>query len=726
MNDTESRVGTRFGPYRLVRLLGRGAMGEVYEAEDTRKNRMVALKLISQQYSGNSMYVARMRREADTAGRLTEPHIVPIHDYGEIDGKFYVEMRMIDGVSLGTLLKRFGPLAPARAVAIVRQIAAALDAAHDNHVTHRDVKPENILVTRDDFAYLVDFGLARAAADPALTQAGMAVGTYNYMAPECFSAKNVTYQADIYALTCVLDECLTGKPPYQSHTVERLIAAHLLQPAPQPSQLRPGKVPVAFDQVIAKGMAKNPEERYWSAGDLANAAHDALTTNEQRQEATILRQGDNADLVAKPAFGPPYPSGQETVARPEPGGSGNWPESGVASVKPNTGPPTAHIGTTTDPIRWPNQPRVPPAARDAAHQQAPIGPTSWLSQSGAPPASPSAGDQQTRVGTFVGATNGPGRPGVPSSARSGVSPAQGRPSQPEPTTRPPNKRKLWIFAAATVVLVVAAGVIALVVMKPSGPSTSAHGQSVVPFSGLNFRLSPGGVAVDSSGTVYVSSQTMKGRIVTLAAGSTSPTELPFSGLYEPQGLAVSGSGKIYVTDFNNRVVMLAPGSNHQTELPFDGLSYPEGVAEDAQGNVYVADRGNNRVVKLAAGSNTQTVLGFNGLKNPDGVAVDSTGNVYVTDTDNNRVLKLDAGTSNQSVLPFGDITTPWGINVDSSGNIYVTEHDSNAVVKLAAGSTGPTPLPFTDLNTPLSVAVDKDGTVYVADRGNGRVVKYVP
>ncbi|MGH3634469.1 MAG: serine/threonine-protein kinase, partial [Mycobacterium sp.] len=158
-----------------MRLLGRGGMGEVYEAEDTRKHRVVALKLISEQFSGNSVFRARMQREADAAGRLTEPHVVPIHDYGEIDGLLYLEMRLIDGTDLSTLLKRSGPLNPPRAVAIVRQIAAALDAAHAAGVTHRDVKPENILITGDDFAYLVDFGIARAAADPGLTQTGTAM-----------------------------------------------------------------------------------------------------------------------------------------------------------------------------------------------------------------------------------------------------------------------------------------------------------------------------------------------------------------------------------------------------------------------------------------------------------------------------------------------------------------------------------------------------------------------
>jgi len=332
VNGTISRVGLRFGPYQLRRLLGRGGMGEVYEAEDTRKHRIVALKLISPQFSTDATFRARMQREADTAGRLTEAHIVPIHDYGDIDGQFYVEMRMIDGISLRTLLTNYGPLNPARTVAIVHQVAAALDAAHANGVTHRDVKPENILITNDDFAYLVDFGIARGATDPGLTQSGVALGTYNYMAPERFTGDDVTYRSDIYALACVLGECLTGAPPYRADSVERLIAAHLLEPAPRPSQLRPGRIPPALDPVIGKGMAKNPADRYFTAGDLAAAAHSALAAPEQQQEAAILRQGANATLLASNY---PGSGASETVVRPVP-----WrPSGGYARHLGPPGPP---------------------------------------------------------------------------------------------------------------------------------------------------------------------------------------------------------------------------------------------------------------------------------------------------------------------------------------------------------------------------------------------------
>ncbi|OBK21689.1 protein kinase [Mycobacterium asiaticum] len=288
-----SRVGTRFGPYFLKRQLGSGGMGEVYEAVDTVRQRVVALKLLSERLSHDPVFRMRMQREARNAGRLQEPHVVPIHDYGEIDGQLYLDMRLIEGTHLALLLERFGPVTPPWAVALVHQIASALDAAHAAGVMHRDVKPENILVTQDDFVYLVDFGIASAATDEKLTQIGTAVGTWRYMAPERFSDGEVDHRADIYSLTCVLHECLTGTPPYRADSAGMLITAHLMAPIPRPSQLRPG-IPVAFDAVVARGMAKRPEDRYASAGELATAARQALSAPHQAQEFRILKRSEEA------------------------------------------------------------------------------------------------------------------------------------------------------------------------------------------------------------------------------------------------------------------------------------------------------------------------------------------------------------------------------------------------------------------------------------------------
>src|SRR6202011_5827880 len=342
-DDTESRVGTDFGHYHLRLLVGRGGMGEVYEAEDTRKERIVALKLLPVAMSNDPVFRKPLQREAHSAGRLQEPHVVPIHDYGEFDGVLYVDMRFIQGTDLRKMLSRYGPLTPARAVAIVSQIASALDAAHESGIMHRDVKPENILITRDDFAYLVDFGIANAATDEKLTELGTAVGTYAYMAPERFCNAEGTSRADIYALAAVMHECLTGSPPLKGDSVSVVISAHLMQPIPRPSTVRP-VIPVVFDDVIARGLAKRPEDRYASAGDLAAAAHDALTSSDRDKAATILARGEAATQAFTGVPPPPsYPPSQPTTppqftAPPSGPPSGSVPP--YQTMPPPSVPPT--------------------------------------------------------------------------------------------------------------------------------------------------------------------------------------------------------------------------------------------------------------------------------------------------------------------------------------------------------------------------------------------------
>ena len=296
MNDTArgSREGSQFGNYFLKRLLGHSGMGEVYEAEDTNRQRIVALKVFPPVFSHDLVFCARLQRQARIVSQLKEPHIVPIRDYGEIDGQQFLDMDLIGGTDLSTLLKRQGALSAPRAVAIVHQIVSALDAAHAMGVVHGDIKPENILITRDDFAYLVDFGIADAAPRKGVDRViGSAVGTWKYTAPERFTAPVVNLQVDIYALTCVLHECLTGSPPYWADTVGALISAHLIEPAPQPSVAQTAISP-AFDQVIARGMAKDPAQRYASAGDLAEAAYQALSEPDQDRAADILKLSQHA------------------------------------------------------------------------------------------------------------------------------------------------------------------------------------------------------------------------------------------------------------------------------------------------------------------------------------------------------------------------------------------------------------------------------------------------
>jgi len=292
VTGVNSRVGTTFGKYKITGVLGKGGMGEVYRAYDTAKGRTVALKILSDQFSRDETFRTRFLRESHAAAILQEPHVIPIHDWGEIDGSMYIDMRLVQGQTLHDLIKQ-GPLEPARAVSIISQIASALDAAHDERLIHRDVKPQNIIVTPADFGYLVDFGIAEAKGDTRLTMTGTHIGSFAYMAPERFLDQGVTAAVDVYALACVLYEALTARSPFLSDSMEQVIAAHISSPPPRPSLVNPN-VPASLDEVIARGMAKDPDDRYGSAGALGRAAQKALKADRRASPDAATMLGPQA------------------------------------------------------------------------------------------------------------------------------------------------------------------------------------------------------------------------------------------------------------------------------------------------------------------------------------------------------------------------------------------------------------------------------------------------
>jgi eukaryotic-like serine/threonine-protein kinase len=288
--------GTTFGRYQLLELIGRGTTGRVFRAvntEATVTNEVVALKVLAPELTENAAFVEQFGRDVPAAAGLNNRHVVPIHNFGEIDGRLYVDMRLIEGSNLGRLIRNEGGrILPARAVAIIEQVATALDGAHRAGLVHRDVKPSNILLASRDFVYLTDFGMARSAADTATSSMGHVPGAY--MSPERFSGAGDS-RSDIYSLACVLHKCLTGQQPFPGDTLEEQRAGHLTAPPPRPSTFSPAIAPT-FNAVLAAGMAKSPSARYQTASQFAEAARAAL---------------DNR-------FSPPSSAGQQPAGRPAP------------------------------------------------------------------------------------------------------------------------------------------------------------------------------------------------------------------------------------------------------------------------------------------------------------------------------------------------------------------------------------------------------------------------
>ena len=274
------RVGTTFGPYRIDDLIGRGGMGEVYRAYDTVKDREVALKLLPRELAKDASYRERFQREARVAARLQEPHVIPIHDFGEIDDILFMDMRLVRGKDLRAVLRRPDHMDVAFAVEVARQVADALEAAHTDGLVHRDVKPENILLLPSGFAYLADFGIASRSDEVRLTSTGTAIGSFAYMAPERFQDEPVGPATDIYSLGCVLYECLAGEPPFPRSSVPSMIQAHLNDAPRRLTSVR-GDVPPALEKVIARAMAKDPAQRFGTAHEFGRAATAALEASGQ-------------------------------------------------------------------------------------------------------------------------------------------------------------------------------------------------------------------------------------------------------------------------------------------------------------------------------------------------------------------------------------------------------------------------------------------------------------
>jgi serine/threonine protein kinase len=267
--------GVQIGGYRLGPQLGEGASGVVYSARDA-AGEHVAVKILRTERDDDPVARARFRREAELAAEIDSRHVAPILELGESEGRTYLVLAFYPGGSLAARLRNDGALPLPDVVDIAAQLGRGLDALHQHDILHRDVKPSNVLLDGEGVAALSDFGLARTPGSTRLTEDGQILGTPHYLAPELIEGRDATRASDVYALGCVLYECLVGRPPFEGRSPAEVGFAHLVERAVDPGELRP-RLPPGVGAAVLNAMAKDPQERATSATALARMLHVAST-----------------------------------------------------------------------------------------------------------------------------------------------------------------------------------------------------------------------------------------------------------------------------------------------------------------------------------------------------------------------------------------------------------------------------------------------------------------
>lgn len=683
-------AGTPFGRYQLERLLGHGGMGQVWSAYDTDTDRRVALKVLPAELAADPVYRERFRREAHTVAAMREPHVVPIHGYGEIEGRLYLDMRLVDGIDVKALLARDGPLPPPRAVTIIEQVAAALDAAHAERLVHRDIKPANILVCANDFVYLVDFGIARAAGESVLTSTGAVVGTFSYMAPERLTTGQADARTDVYALTGVLHECLTGGRPFPGDSYEQQITAHLTAPPPRPSLVRPG-VPAGFDEVVARGMGKNPDERYASAGELAAAARAALTSSADTEE-TVTISGPKLTAPEPESTAPPPPPAPEAAATvrrsdlpappppPAPEAAVTVRRSDLAALIPP--PRAAQLPVRASRRRW-----LPLVVALLSIGAIAIGAIVYwaLTERGTRDAGPVTTSRVVGPATIVTATIQVGR------SLSGVAVAPGTHTV---YTTSPNDGTVSIIDA----------------VSRTVTATIAVGQS------------PDGIVIDAGTRTIYTANPDHGTVSVIDAVSRIVTATITVGRNPGEVAVDSGTHTVYAANFADSTVSVIDAISRTVTATIPVGQNPDGIAVDQTTHtVYVTNSTNGTVSVLDGTSRTVTATIAVG-QGPSRVAVDPvTHTVYVTNYIDRTVSVLDAASrAVTATIAIG--TIPFGVAVDpGTHTVYVTNYNDVTVSVLDAASRTVTATIAIGA-IPYLVAVDPDThTVYTSNGGYNTV-----
>lgn len=492
--------GDKIAGYRLEEQIGQGGMAVVYRAHDERLDRRVALKLLAPGLAADTAFRTRFIRESRAAAAVDHQNIIPVYDAGDAGGFLFIAMRYVSGGDVRSLLSEGQQLPPERVWNIVNQVAAALDAAHEHDLIHRDVKPANMLL-EGEHVYLSDFGISKQTLASHLTSTGQFVGTLDYIAPEQIEAQSIDGRVDQYSLACATYELLTGEPPFRRDLGLALINAHLSAPPPPVSAKRPG-LPPAIDQVLAKAMAKSPHQRYASCVEFATDLGKAI--------GTVPGTPSVAATTAQPT---PGVGDEQAKARPatelaSPGvlaagaAAAQAAQPLVAAVGfDQTQQPTPAV-TPAQPTQWP---AGTPGSFDAATQYAQTPPPGQTPppQQQQPGYVPYPPQQQQYQPYQTGPVGPPVQPPYQTGPVGAPIPGWQQPPQPP---QPQKSRGVLIGAVIATVAVAAAvvAVVAFVVLPkhPSPPNPNANGSnssSTTPPSSQS-SSSPSGPTAQSEAT----------------------------------------------------------------------------------------------------------------------------------------------------------------------------------------------------------------------------------
>lgn len=693
----EPEVGATIAGYRVDELIGRGGMGRVYRARDLRLSRSVAFKVLAPELATDESLRERFVRESQLAAQIDHPNIVPIYDCGEVDGLLYIAMRYVDGMDLSALLRREGALPPRRALPLLDQVARALDAAHAIGLVHRDVKPGNVLVVSGDdgeeHVYLTDFGLTkRTATQMGLTRTNLFVGTPGYAAPEQIESRPVDARTDVYALACVLYETVTGDAPFGDVDSDwALLYAHLNRPPPAPSAAL-ASLPAALDEVVARGMAKDPAARYDSCRALVDAARGALDRGGPPPEAPA---GEPTRISRDPAAtretagpGGPAAASRETVG---PGGAPT-----AAGEETRLEPPAAAPGPGAAVATPPGD--VAPARPSKRGRNVLIACICGVAAVAAVVALLSGG---------LGSDSGPS-PGGKRGGKDGSRSAAAPPRAVATIRVGSDPRGIGVGQGA-------------VWVANSGDGTVSRidpASNRVTGAPIQVGAEPRRVAVDSRG-VWVSNES-SGTITRIDPRSRAPDQpIPVGGA--PRAIA-TGAGAVWVADFGEGAVRRVDESSRSVGAAVPVGASPVSIAFGA-GGVWVAVHDEGRVVRLDPRTGAVSGPGLRVADTVDGVAVRD-GELWVAALEARTVFRVGLKGGPHVIARIRVSGGPLGVAV-GEGAVWVPNSLAGTLTEIDPSTNRVSGRPIPVGGEPRGVDTGA-GAVWVTNARDGTVTRVRP